>query len=54
MIVLPKSLDINVVHGLCYLGEKLLRVMFNFLGIKITGNLLLCDGCCRANAKAEV
>ena len=50
---LPKTLDINVAHGFCHLGEKLLRVTFNALGVKLTGNLVPCDGCCRANAKAK-
>ena len=50
---LPKSMDINEAHGLCHLGEKLLRITFNALGVKLTGKLKACDGCCRANAKAK-
>ena len=31
MPTLPKSMDINDAHGLCHLGEKLLRITFNDL-----------------------
>ena len=46
MATLPKSMDINDAHGLCHLGEKLLRITFTALGIKLTGKLKACDGCC--------
>ena len=46
-------MDINVAHGYCHLGEKLLKTTFNELGVKLTGELKACDGCCRANAKAK-
>ena len=48
-----KEMDINKAHGLCHLGEKLLRVTFKALDVKLTGTLKPCDGCCRANAKAK-
>ena len=49
----PKNMDINTAHGLCHLGEKLLRLTYKNLNVKLTGTLLPCDGCCRANAKAK-
>ena len=52
-IKLPKMIDVNVAHGLCHLGEKLLRITFKSMGIKLAGVLKPCDGCCRANAKAR-
>ena len=48
-----KSMDINKAHGLCHLGKKLLRITYKNLNMKLTGTLLPCDGCCRANAKAK-
>ena len=48
-----KEMDINKAHGLCHLGEKLLRVTFKALYVKLTGILKPCDGCCRANAKGQ-
>ena len=50
---MPESVDINDAHALCHLGEKLLRTTFKGLGIKLTGELKPCEGCCRANAKAK-
>ena len=50
---LPKTMDVNVAHGLCHLGEKLLRITFKSMGIRLTGVVKPCDGCCRANAKAK-
>ena len=52
-IKMPRVIDINVAHGLCHLGEKLLRATFNSFGVKLFGTLLPCDGCCRENAKAK-
>ena len=48
-----RIMDINEAHGLCHLGEKLLRTTYKNLNVKLTGTLLPCDGCCRANAKAK-
>ena len=48
-----KNVDINTVHGLFHLGEKLLRLTYKNLNVKLTDTLLPCDGCCRANAKAK-
>ena len=50
---MPISMDINTAHSLCHLGEKLLRVTFSELGVKLTGQLKPCEGCCRANARAK-
>ena len=52
-IKMPRMIDINIAHGLCHLGEKLLRATFNSFGVKLSGTLLPCNGCCRANAKAK-
>lgn len=52
MHTLLKSMDINDAHGLCHLGEKLLRIILNGLGVKLTGKLKTYEGCCRVNAKA--
>ena len=46
-------MDINEAHGLCHLGEKLLRATFTALGTELTGQLRPCEGCCLANAKAK-
>ena len=53
MPTLPKSMDIHDAHGLNHLGEKLLQIMFNDLGVKLTGKLKSCDRCCRSNTKAK-
>ena len=52
-IKMPRVIDINVAHGLCHLREKLMRATFNSFGVKLSGTLLPCDGCCRTNAKAK-
>ena len=49
----PEVMDINDAHVLCHLGEKLLRTTFTGMGIKLTGSLKTCEGCCLANAKAK-
>ena len=46
---LPKSMDINVAHGLCHLGEKLLRVTFSSMGIRLTGKLNACTAAPKPN-----
>ena len=50
---LPTYMDINTAHGYCHLGERLLKTTFCELGVKLTGMLKACDGCCCANAKAK-
>ena len=50
---LPTYIDINTAHGYCHLGERLLNTTFRELGVKLTGTLKACNGCCRANAKAK-
>ena len=52
-IEMPNVMDINDAHGLCHLGEKLLRTTFSALGTKLTGKLRPCEGCCLANARAK-
>ena len=47
---LPGEMDINVVHR-SHLGEKLLRLTYNALGVKFTGTLQVCDGCARSKEK---
>jgi len=42
-IKMPKEIDINVAHGLCHLGEKLLRVTFNEFRVKLTVTMTPCD-----------
>ena len=37
-------MDINVAHWYLYLGEKLLHITCDVLGVKSTGNLEFCDG----------
>ena len=52
-MVLTSEMDINVVHGYSHLGEKLLRITHNALGVKLTGTLQLFGGCARSKAKAR-
>ena len=46
-------MDINVVHRYSHLGEKLLCITYNDLGVKFTCTLQVCDLCARSKAKAR-
>ena len=47
-------MDINVVHRYSHLGENLLLITYNDLGVKLTGALQVYDGCEQYKAKALV
>ena len=38
-------MDINVAHWYSNIGEKLLRLTYDALGVKLTGPLEVCDSC---------
>ena len=42
-----------MVHGYSHLGEKLLRITYNDLGVKLTGTLQFCGGCALSKAKSR-
>ena len=42
-----------MVHGYSHIEEKLLRITYNALGVKLTGTLQFCGGCARSKAKAR-
>ena len=42
---LTSEMDIHVVYGYSHLGEKLLRITYNALGVKLTGTIQFCGGC---------
>ena len=44
-------MEINVVHQYSHLGEKLLLITYDALGVKLTGKLQFCDGCARQKSK---
>ena len=46
-------MDINVVHRYSHLGEKLLRINYNALGVKLTGALQVCDVYARSKVKSH-
>ena len=46
-------MGINVLHRYSHLGEKLLRTTYNALGVKLTDNLQICNGCARSNEKSR-
>ena len=46
-------MDINVVHWYSHLGEKLLYITYNALGVKLTGTLQVCDVCARSKSKSH-
>ena len=47
-------MNINVVHGYSYMGEKLLRITYNALGVKLTVTIQFCGGfaCSKAKSRA--
>ena len=50
----PKVMDINEAHDkFGHKGEHLLRKTCKTLGIKLTGELKTCEGCCLAKAKQK-
>ena len=49
---LSSEMYINVVHRYSHLGEKLLHITYNDIGVKLTVTLEICDGCARSKAKA--
>ena len=52
---LPSEMDINVVHWYySHLVEKLLRITYSDLGVKLTSTLQVCDGCASSKSKARV
>ena len=46
-------MNINVVHGYSHMGEKLLRITYNALGVKLTGTIQIFGGCARSKAKSR-
>ena len=44
-------MDINLVHRYSQLGEKLLRLTYDALGLNLTGTLQVCDSCARSKTK---
>ena len=48
---LSRKMDTNMVHRYSNLREKLLRITYNDLGVKLTGTLQACDGCTRPKEK---
>ena len=45
-------MGINVAQQCSHIGEKLLRLTYDDLGVKLTGTLEVCDRCARLKAKA--
>ena len=45
-------MDINVVHRYSHIKEKLFRINYYPLRVKLTGTLQVCGGCARSKAKA--
>ena len=48
---LPNKMDINVVHRYSHLGEQMLRIIYNALGVTLTYTLQFCDYCARLKEK---
>ena len=46
---LSSEMDIHVVH----LEEKLLRINYDDIGVRLTGTVQVCDGCTRSKEKAR-
>ena len=44
-------MDITVAHQYSHLGENLMRLTYDALGIKVTGVLEVYDGCARSKTK---
>ena len=44
-------MDTNVVHWYSHIGESLLPLTYDALGVNMTGTLKVCDGCARPKAK---
>ena len=47
-------MDTKVVHRYSHLGENLLRITYNALGVKLTGTLQVLDGCEKTKAKERM
>ena len=50
-LVLSSDMDINVVHRYSHMGEFVLLITCNTLGVKLTGTLQVCNGYVRSKAK---
>ena len=48
---LSSKIDIHVVHRYSHLGENLLRITYNSLGVKLKGTIQVCDACARSKKK---
>ena len=46
-------MEIDVVHRYSHMGEKLLRITYNALGVKLIVTLQVCNGCAQSKAKAR-
>ena len=46
-------MDINMVHCYSHLGDNLLHITYNALGVNLTGTFQVCDGFARSKAKAH-
>ena len=46
-------MDINVSHSYSHIGEQLLIITYNYLGVKLTGTLQVSDGCSRTKSKSR-
>ena len=42
---LPQKMDINVAHHYSHLGEKLLPLTYDDIGVHLTGAIEIYDGC---------
>ena len=49
---LQQTLDINVTHQYSHLGETLLRLTYDPMGVQLTGTLDVCDSCAQSKAKS--
>ena len=48
---LSSEMDIHVFHRYSHMGEQLLFITYNALGVMLTGTLKVCDGCAQSKAK---
>ena len=48
---LPQEMYIHMVHWYSHLGEKLLRLIYDAMGVKLTVMLEVCDGCAISKVK---
>ena len=53
-MALPQTMDINVAHQYSHIGDKLLHLTYDTLGIQFIVTLEGCDGCAQWKAKAHV